>query len=148
MIAGFATYQALEELGAQTFEGYPYLAFRLWISPNETLPPKRKRSSALAARQQILKRIAATANVEMPAPSKLDHADAAILALTVATSSVRHGAIFKIESPTEGRFIIALDRIDAGCLGAELRPEKEGGSRTAPNQTRAAIASIRTTHSL
>jgi len=46
MIAGFATYKALAGFDAETFEGYPYLAFRLWMESGEKLIPKQQKATA------------------------------------------------------------------------------------------------------
>lgn len=112
MIAGFATYQALARLGAEPFEGYPYLAFRLWMNAEEELPPKKNRLKALGRRKSILNRLATLASIDMPAPGTLDHADAAILAITPAAASSQGGVIAQIMFPPEGRFLVALDKID------------------------------------
>ena len=112
MIAGFATYQALGKLDVETFEGYPYLAFKLWMRLGEKLSPKGKKSEALADRKKILRRLARLASIEMLAPTTLDQADAAILAMTLAAASSRGHSIVQIESRTEGRFIVALGEID------------------------------------
>ena len=61
MLAGFATYRALERLGVPAFESYPDLQLRL-SSPSQstqTLPPKRRHAEALAARRRIVASLAA-----------------------------------------------------------------------------------------
>jgi hypothetical protein len=121
MIAGFAAYFALDRIGIETFEGYPYLAFSMWLDAKEELPPKGRRSAALEARREILRRIAkARAGLRMPAPANLDQADAAILGLTVASASLTLGSTFQISQPAEGRFLLALDRDDRDYLTSRL----------------------------
>jgi hypothetical protein len=119
MIAGFAVYQALARIGVDAYEGYPYLGFRLWMNRDDELPAKKKTSNAYAdaieARRRILDRITLPAKFEMAPPATYDEADAAILATTVAAAS-RDGAILQIRDRTEGRFIVALDEIDAAYL--------------------------------
>lgn len=121
MIAGFAVHQALARLGVETYEGYPYLGFRLWMTRDDELPAKKKSSNAravaLEARRRILQRIIASlTKFKMAPPVTYDEADAAILATTIAAASLREGAIFQICDGAEGRFIVALDRIDAAYL--------------------------------
>lgn len=119
MIAGFAVHQALARIGVDAYEGYPYLCFRLWMASDDELPAKKKTSNAyvdaLEARRRILQRIASPAKFKMAPPATYDEADAAILAATVAAAS-RDRAIFQIRDRAEGRFIVALDRIDAAYL--------------------------------
>ena len=121
MIAGFAVYQALARIGVDAYEGYPYLGFRLWMTRDEELPAKKKTSNAFAdalgARRKILDRITLPEKFKMAPPATYDQADAAILASTVAAAS-RDGSIFQIRDRAEGRFIVALDRVDAEYLRA------------------------------
>jgi hypothetical protein len=113
MIAGFAVFQALHALAAETFEGYPYLEFSLWLGPTKSLPSKSDRARALTARREVLGRIAGTiAKFTMPPASNLDQADAAILALTAVCASMHRGSTFQISHRAEGRFLVALDRVD------------------------------------
>jgi hypothetical protein len=116
MIAGFATYQTLARLGAAAFEGYPYLAFRLWMNQVEKLPPKKYKSVALELRKQIVHRLATKASIEAAAPFTLDQADGAILAITVAAASAYGRVIGQIAVPPEGRFLVALDQLDSNWL--------------------------------
>jgi len=116
MLAGFATYRALERLGVAAFESYPYLQFRL-CAPSKKLPPKRMRTAALDVRRHLLAQIAAElglcmANWELT----LDQADAAILALAAARAA-RRGVLAATGNPAEGRFIFALDTVQARKLG-------------------------------
>jgi len=62
-----------------------------------------------------LQRITLPAKFKMDPPGTYDEADAAILATTAAAAS-RDGSIFQIRDRAEGRFIVALDRIDAAYL--------------------------------
>jgi hypothetical protein len=120
MLAGFATYPALEVLGARAFESYPYLAFTLWRSAGETLAPKGQRGPALAARRRILARLAGAIGIAaMPEPQTLDQSDAAALAITAALGA-RRGALLAAGAPAEGHFIVALDRNDARAAAASL----------------------------
>jgi hypothetical protein len=121
MIAGFAVHHALARIGVEACEGYPYLGFRLWMNRDDELPAKKKTlnsfADALEARRRILHRITLPAKFKMAPPATYDEADAAILAITVAAGS-RDGAIFQIRDRAEGRFIVALDRLDAAYLGS------------------------------
>jgi hypothetical protein len=119
MIAGFATYHALEKLGVTPFEGYPYIAFRLWmkISEGEELLSKKHQAAALACSKVILQRIAKDAAIEMIPPKSLDKADAAILAITLAHAAASQSrVVVKIAHPPEGKFVVALDEIDSAWL--------------------------------
>jgi len=104
MLAGFAAYRALDHLGITTYEGYPYLQFRLWS--DQPLPPKKTRI-AMDVRKRILLDVSKRAEVELPAIDTLDQADAAILALSAfAVSSGACGWV--VEHPAEGRFWLTL----------------------------------------
>jgi hypothetical protein len=116
MLAGFATYRALELLGVQAFESYPDLQLRL-SSRSTELPPKGQRAEALAARRRIVASLAAELRLhDAPVPTNLDQADAAALALAAAVSA-RHGALWVVSNPCEGRFMLALDARQARHLG-------------------------------
>jgi hypothetical protein len=56
----------------------------------------------------------------MAPPASYDEADAAILATTVAAAS-NDRAIFQICDRAEGRFVVALDQIDAAYLRSTSR---------------------------
>jgi len=56
MLAGFATYRALEGLGIDAFESYPDLQLRL--SSPSALPPKKRHTQALNARRDIVASLA------------------------------------------------------------------------------------------
>jgi hypothetical protein len=108
MLAGFATYCALERLGVPAFESYPDLQLRLSY-PSAKLPPKSRHAEALAARRRIVAELAARFKLrDAPVPANLDQADAAALALA-ATSCARRGALWVVSDPCEGRFMLALD---------------------------------------
>lgn len=118
MIAGFATYRALERLDVAAFESYPDLQFRL-SKPSAVLAPKRRRTEATAARKPIVAGIAAKLSVKMPrGPMSLDQLDAAVLALA-AVNAAHHGVLAVAENPHEGRFIFALDASQARRLGLD-----------------------------
>lgn len=115
MLAGFATYRALERLGVSAFESYPDLQLRL-SSPSTRLPPKKRRAEALAARRRIVASLAAGFGLrDTPAPANLDQADAAVLALAAAACASR-GALWVVSNPCEGRFMLALDEQQARSL--------------------------------
>jgi hypothetical protein len=114
MLAGFATYRALELLGVEALESYPYLQLRL--SPSTALPPKKQRAKALAVRRDIVASLAARLRLrDTPVPANLDQADAATLALAAAVAA-RSGTLWVISNPCEGRFMLALDARQARHL--------------------------------
>ena len=112
MLTGFAAYRAIDGAGAESYEAYPDLAFRLWAGGAE-IPPKGAGSKAFDARARINRRLAdelgcaGAWNI-----STLDEADAAVLALS-AVQAQRTGVIALIEEPREGRFALAMDRDQA-----------------------------------
>jgi hypothetical protein len=115
MLAGFATYCALELLGVLAFESYPDLQLRL-LSPSAKLPPKSRRAEALAARRRIVAELAIGLKFrDAPVPANLDQADAAALALAAA-SCARRGALWVVGNRCEGRFMLALDARQARQL--------------------------------
>ena len=115
MLAGFATYRALERLGVSAFESYPDLQLRL-SSPSTALAPKKRRVEALAARRRIVASLAAGFGLrDTPAPANLDQADAAVLALAAAASA-RSGTLWVVSNPCEGSFMLALDEQQARSL--------------------------------
>ncbi len=115
MLAGFATYRALERLGVAAFESYPDLQFRL-SAPPIALVPKRMHARALAIRRRLIAGLAAELKVGMPPAPSLDQADAAILALA-AVRAMRRGVLAVAANPREGRFMFALDAAQARRLG-------------------------------
>jgi hypothetical protein len=127
MLAGFAAHQALSRMNVTAYEGYPYLAFKLWMNSHEELPPKSRRrderARALRARAKIFWRLwKSMPNPQSAPPADCDQADAAILATTLALASrsSRAGAIAEICSRAEGRFIVALPSADAKTLALAL----------------------------
>jgi Protein of unknown function (DUF429) len=117
MVAGFATYRALELLSVDAYEAYPDLQFRLWSS-NSALPPKAsgQRPTALTARLRVVKQLARTMDIaEYGMIHRLDEADAAVLVLSAAAARHR-GAIIVLEHPREGQFAVALSAADAARL--------------------------------
>ncbi|HTT77856.1 MAG TPA: DUF429 domain-containing protein [Candidatus Binataceae bacterium] len=126
MLSGFATYRALEAIGAATFEAYPDLQFRLWRG-HHPLAPKSAGRIALANRTEILaalalklankgqiyKRLTAEITAQI---TTIDQADATILALS-ACAALDHGLIAFVEDPEEGRFALPLQKCHADTLG-------------------------------
>src|SRR5215469_7469069 len=112
MLAGFATHRALEQLGVDTFESYPYLVFSLWKRASERLPPKSDRRAASQARQTILARLARSCRLTAPVAKSLDEADAAVLAVTAHLSAIGRGGALTFHSQMHGRFLLALSTRD------------------------------------
>ena len=111
MITGFAAFRALEALGADSYESYPDLQFRLW-SHEPILPPKRMRTAALDTRRRIVAELAMRIGIGGCGNIRtLDAADAAILALSTAAGGCREGSILAVEHGAEGRFLVAVDSI-------------------------------------
>jgi hypothetical protein len=109
MLAGFAVFPALDQLGMRAFESYPDLQMRLW-SDDAPLPPKRMRGDALRVRRNICARLANIVEVsDFVAPKTLDEADAAVLALSAAASASTQSLI-ELHCAPEGRFAVALKR--------------------------------------
>ncbi|HLX38391.1 MAG TPA: hypothetical protein VKR29_11340 [Candidatus Binataceae bacterium] len=115
MLAGFAVFPALEKLGIRAFEAYPDLQMRLW-SDGEQIPPKRNRAEALRVRTIICRRLASIVGVKnFVAPTTLDEADAAVLALSAAASASTN-SLLELRCAPEGRFAVALDKSRSGGL--------------------------------
>ena len=113
MITGFATYRALEAIGAEVYESYPDLQFRLWCRRHRIFSKKKGRTGALASRIRVLSALARRLDVSGSRQvQRLDEADAAILALSIIAAR-QYGAIFILENPYEGRFMVALDEPEA-----------------------------------
>ena len=124
MIAGFATYRALEAIGAEVYEGYPDLQFRLWHRRHRLFSKQKGKTSALASRIRVLSALARRLDVSGSRQvQRLDEADAAILALSIIAAR-QYGAIFILENPYEGRFMVALDEPEA------LRFQQRSACRT------------------
>ncbi len=114
MIAGFAAYRALEAIGAEAYECYPDFQFRLWCH-HRLFSKKKGRTAALASRVRVLSAMARRLGLGISGFRKirrLDEADAAILALSISAAQ-QYGAIFILENPREGRFMVALDEPEA-----------------------------------
>ena len=108
MIAGFAAYRAIQDIGAESYEAYPDLAFRLWADGVE-IPSKSAGRVAFEARGVINRGLAdGMGCAGAQAISTLDEADAAVLALSAAQAE-RTGAIAVIQHRGEGRFGLALN---------------------------------------
>jgi len=106
MLAGFAVHSALELLGVRSVEAYPYLAFTLWKTADEALPPKSKSRDALMARRKIIERLAHTARLEVPPTRTLDEVDATVLAITAAIGRNPPHSNLILRSPTHGDFLL------------------------------------------
>ncbi len=115
MLAGFAAHRALERIGAESIEAYPYLAFSLWKKPAEALPPKSESRAALDARQAIVGRLARRARVKASPPDTMDEADAAVLALTFALAE----PALVLESDLHGRFLLPLTPRDMAAVALD-----------------------------
>jgi hypothetical protein len=113
MIAGFATYQALEAIGAKAYECYPDFQFRLWRRKRQLFPKKSGRVAALRSRVGVLSALARRLGVVGSRQvQRLDEADAAILAMSVIAAG-QYGVIFVLRNSHEGRFMVALDEPEA-----------------------------------
>ena len=122
MITGFATYKALAMIGAETYECYPDLQFRLWCN-EPALPPKKakkgnqeSRAVALAARLRIIGQLAAMLKVSgCGMVCTIDAADATILALSAAAAT-RYGVNVIVKESAEGEFLVSFGAADVGRL--------------------------------
>jgi hypothetical protein len=112
MLAGFATHRALERLGVDSFESYPYLVFSLWKAASERLPPKSNRRAASKARRAILARLTRSCRLTAPVAKSLDEADATVLAVTAHLSAIGRGSALMFHSQKHGRFLLALRKRD------------------------------------
>jgi len=118
MIAGFATYRALETIGAEAYECYPDLQFRLWCRHHRLFAKNSTsgKAAALASRIRVLSALARRLGVSgFRQIRRLDEADAAILALSVIAAR-KHGETLIFENSREGRFMVALDEPEAQGL--------------------------------
>jgi hypothetical protein len=121
MIAGFATYRALEAMAAEVYECYPDLQFRLWCRRQQLFPKNSAsgRSAALASRIRVLSGLARQLDVSGFAQiQRMDEADAAILVLSTVAAQ-RNGATLIVGNAREGSFIVALDEVQAQHLQQE-----------------------------
>jgi hypothetical protein len=113
MIAGFATYRALETIGAEVYECYPDLQFRLWCRGHRLFSKTKSRRAALESRIRVLSSLACGVGLKgFDQVRRLDEADAAILALSIIAAR-DHGGSFIFENSNEGSFIVALDEPEA-----------------------------------
>jgi hypothetical protein len=115
MIAGFAAYRALESIGADAYESYPDLQFRLWCRDHQLISKKQGRTAALASRMRVLLTVARRLGFDvrgLRTIRRLDEADAAILALSISAAR-QYGMNVILENPREGRFMAALDKPEA-----------------------------------
>jgi hypothetical protein len=120
MVSGFATYRALESLGAEVYESYPDLQFRLWCGGDRLISKKKGPGAALASRVRVLNRLARRLGVSSGPIRRLDEADAAILALSLAAAR-RYGAALILENSYEGRFVVAMDQPEATLSAVRLQ---------------------------
>ena len=110
MIAGFATYRALETVAAEVYECYPDLQFKLWCRGQRLLSKNSTngRNAALASRIHVLSSLARKSGVRaFPQIKRMDEADAAILALSTAVAR-KHGMILVVKNAGEGKFMVAM----------------------------------------
>jgi Protein of unknown function (DUF429) len=113
MIAGFAAYRALEAIGAEVYECYPDLQYKLWCGRHRLLPKKSGGRAVLASRMRVLSALARRLGISgCRQIQRLDEADATILGLSVIAAQ-HHGATLIFENPCEGRFMVALDEPEA-----------------------------------
>jgi hypothetical protein len=129
MIAGFAAYRALGAIGAEAYECYPDLQFRLWCHRHRLVSKKQGRTAALASRIRVLSAVAHRLGHSVNGLRKirrLDEADAAILALSISAAQ-QYGAIVILENPREGRFMVALDGPEALRFQERYRVASGGG---------------------
>ena len=119
MLAGFATYRALEKLGVAAYESYPDLQFRL-CAPSAELPPKKHRREALTVRNRIVAELRSNLGIrDAGEPATLDQADAAALALAAAASAGR-GTLWTVAHRCEGQFLLALNHTQSNILVSGL----------------------------
>jgi len=111
MIAGFATYRALDTIAGELYECYPDLQFRLWRG-GRVLSSKNSsegRKAALESRVRVLTTLAGRLDIHrFPQIHRIDEADAAILTLSTAAAQ-RYGAVLAVQNACEGKFMVALD---------------------------------------
>jgi hypothetical protein len=111
MIAGFATYRALEGMGVRCWESYPDLQFRLWNN-GVGLPSKMngtRKAVALQARQHLVGALARRLRIDAAAEvATLDASDAAIMALSIRAFHAGLGRINIVKHRAEGQFSITV----------------------------------------
>lgn len=122
MIAGFATYRALDTVADELYESYPDLQFRLWCG-GKSLSSKNStegRRSALDSRLCVLSTLGRKLDIDrFPQIGRVDEADAAIMALSVAAAQ-RYGASLTVGNAYEGKFMVALDGAETQRLQSSL----------------------------
>lgn len=122
MIAGFASYRALDTVADELYECYPDLQFRLWRG-GQILSSKNSaagRRVALDSRVRILSALASRLGLDrFPQIRRMDEADAAILALSTAAAQ-SCGALLVLQNAFEGKFMVALDGSEAQRLQSRL----------------------------
>ncbi len=117
MLVGFAAYRAAQSLGLDAVEGFPHLAFAMWLEAGEILPLKRHPPSAFDARRAITERLASTMGMRIqwdesrPMRRRIDQADAAVLALTAAIGR-ESGGLYSVGAAGEGRFLLPVSQRD------------------------------------
>jgi predicted nuclease with RNAse H fold len=117
MIAGFATFRALETIASEVYECYPDLQFKLWRH-GQRLSSKNStngRKAALASRVRVLSVLARKLGIRGIQIKRMDEADAAILALSTIAAQ-RQGATLILQTASEGSFLVAMDRPEAQRL--------------------------------
>jgi hypothetical protein len=128
MLAGFASYRALESAGVETFECYPDLEFRLWS--RAPLPSKREGARALATRRKVNAALRRRLGIgKLPPAGSLDEADAEVLVLSVAAAAMESG-LFVLRAAGEGSFLVAMRRRDTVRMAA-IR-QFDSGARLSP----------------
>jgi hypothetical protein len=135
MIAGFATYRALDGVAYKLYEGYPDLQFRLW-SDGQVLCSKNSttgRRAALESRVSILSTLVSRLGIRrFPQIQRIDEADAAILALSIPAAQ-SYGALLSVHNTCEGEFMVALNGAHAKRFQSRL---SEGKSNSATRYAR------------
>ncbi len=119
MIAGFATYRALEGMGVRCWESYPDLQFRLWNN-GVGLPSKMngtRKAVALQARQHLVGALARRLRIDAAAEvATLDASDAAIMALSIRAFHAGLARINIVKHRAEGQFSITVPTGNVGLL--------------------------------
>jgi hypothetical protein len=118
MIAGFATYRALEGAGGEVYECYPDLQFRLWCRGRRLVSKNSAtgRAAALASRIHVLSALARQLGVRgLRQIHRMDEADASILSLSAAAAR-QCGATWVVQNAEEGIFMVAVDEAEARRL--------------------------------
>ena len=119
---------ALAATDAEVYECYPDLQFRLWCRRHQLFSKNSNsgRTAALASRLRVVSGLARRIGVSGSNQiQRLDEADAAILALSVAAAR-QQGATFIFENACEGSFMVALDKPEAQrfqrCYAFDAKP--------------------------